>query len=189
MDEVWNDIPGYEGWYQASSLGRVRSVDRRVGHRGGGKALRRGRVLEKGRIWSGYEKVCLSKNGKPTTHSVHRLICTTFHGPPPSRWHHAAHADGVRDNNVASNLSWKTPVENEGDKKRHGTARVGDAVSYESRPRGERHGGSKLTASQVIELRRVHKETGIGAHRLSRLLGVTKTNISHILSRKTWRHV
>ena len=67
---------------------------------------------------SGYARVTL--DGKKVR--VHRLVLFAFRGPPPTSRHHGAHLDGDKANNRLDNLAWKTPEENEGDKKAHGTA-------------------------------------------------------------------
>ena len=101
--EVWKDVDGYEGFYQVSNKGRVRSVDRRDprGHR------RRGRMLKPGCNSSGYLIVALYKNGKSKTKDVHRLVARAFI-PNPESLSHVNHMDEVKDNNELSNLEWCT---------------------------------------------------------------------------------
>jgi hypothetical protein len=60
------------------------------------------------------------RDGRRRTAHLHRLVCEAYHGPAPSPIHHAAHWDGDKENNSASNLRWATPQENEADKVRHG---------------------------------------------------------------------
>lgn len=124
--EFWKDIPGWEGLYQASSLGRIRSVPRTKRHKAkSGKWYDmplKGRVLSLGRRPNGYLIVALSdlRTGrKPKTFRVNRLVCETFHGPPKCDRIEAAHNDGIRDNNRADNLRWATRAENLADIPRH----------------------------------------------------------------------
>jgi hypothetical protein len=119
-DEEWRDIRGWEGLYQVSSLGRVRSMPRihTRFHRHGGANTTfqfKGRILRPGRHENGYLIVALSdltKGRKPRTFRVHRLVCEAFNGPQPSPQHEVAHNDNSRDNNVPSNLRWATHYDN-----------------------------------------------------------------------------
>lgn len=184
--EVWKAIPGFEGYYEVSSLGRARSLDRAVRHARGGFAIKRGRLLSTKPNGHGYPSVCLSKEGKPTTRVIHQLVCEAFNGPRPEG-HEAAHEDGNKANCRADNLSWKTRTENERDKKRHGTSLLGrDCVPAHSRARGERHGCARLTSVQVREARRL-MNSGVSAYRISHLLNVSHTTAKSIQSEKTWR--
>lgn len=107
---------------------------------------------------------------------VNRLVCEAFHGAPPIG-SHAAHDDGVRRNNQAGNLEWKTPAENEADKLRHGT--------YQ---RGEQAGFVKLTETQVKSIRRLVAK-GFTQREVARRFNVSNENVSLIIRRRTWRHV
>ena len=78
IDEKWKDIPGYEGFYQASSLGNIRSVNRFVNSINGSLRLLKGRVLVKHKNQKGYFSVCLKVNNKQRTKLVHQLIAKTF---------------------------------------------------------------------------------------------------------------
>lgn len=102
MDEIWKDISGYEGLYQVSNLGRVRSLDR----------ISNGRRL-KGALKSnikdkdGYFKVNLYKDGKLSTQQVHRLVAKSFI-PNPDNLPQVNHKDEDKTNNCADNLEWCT---------------------------------------------------------------------------------
>ena len=108
--EIWKDIPGYEGKYQASSLGRIRSLDRQVGTPGlvGGKFMK-GRVLRPGPTKSGHLYVVLG-HGAPGT-PVHQLIARTFIGPRPDGTE-VCHNDGDPTNNRIENLRYDTRTNN-----------------------------------------------------------------------------
>lgn len=112
--EEWRPAVGYEGLYEVSSIGRVRSIDRIVpdGRRFRG-AMRRCPLSH------GRRMVKLSKRGPKLFH-VHVLIATAFHGPrPPGQ--EVRHLDGDALNNCADNLAWGTKSENTLDQVRHGT--------------------------------------------------------------------
>ena len=111
--EIWKDIPGFEGRYQASDQGRVRSLDRTlVGRSKAGRPFTypmRGRVLRPG-LCRGYLIVNLSPKG---TIAVHLLVARTFLPPPTFDGAEANHIDGVKANCAASNLEWLTHAGNQ----------------------------------------------------------------------------
>lgn len=125
MEEVWKDIPDYEGLYQVSNLGRVKSLRRKVSfvNRWGQDAQRT--VPEKIRAATvhpnrGHLFVILHKEGKRRKWHVHTLVLTAFVGPCPEGMQ-CLHGDGDPKNNRVENLRWGTPSENSLDSVRHGT--------------------------------------------------------------------
>lgn len=121
MTEQWLPVVGYEGLYEVSDLGRVRSVDRVVMRRGGIPVRRKGQVMTfTARAHHGDLKVTLSRGGKGKTWLVHRLVLTAFRGPcPPSL--ECLHGNGNSADNRLVNLRWGTRSENQEDSVRHGT--------------------------------------------------------------------
>lgn len=119
MEEVWKDIPGYEGLYQASTRGRVRSLTRSVFRKDGygGYAVWQyaGRILRVRPKESGHLNVSL---GSRNTKKVHRLVLETFVGPCPAGLE-CLHADGDPTNNRLDNLRWGTRRENRADMRVH----------------------------------------------------------------------
>lgn len=106
-DEVWLDVAGYEGMYAVSSLGRVRSLNRRTPD---GKALT-GRLLKQTVPEGRYPTIVLSRDGKLKTFSVHRLVAG-LHVMNPEGLPEVNHKDGDKENNVAYNLEWVTRGQN-----------------------------------------------------------------------------
>lgn len=102
--EVWKDIKGYEGLYQVSSLGRVRSLDRYI-NCNGGKGFKKGIILKPRISYKGYLRVGLSRNRKSKHYLLHRLIASTFL-PNPHNLPCVNHKDENKINNVVSNLEW-----------------------------------------------------------------------------------
>ena len=94
MKEIWRDIKGYEGLYQVSNLGRVRSLK-----------FDKERVLSAGNCKRGYLLVVLCKDGKPKPYKVHRLVAQAFI-PNPDNLPQVNHKDENPTNNVVSNLEW-----------------------------------------------------------------------------------
>lgn len=106
MEEIWKDIENYEGLYQVSNLGNVRSLDREVNYRNGSTKLLKGRVLKF--LVSGntpYRKVVLNKDGKGKTFFVHTLVANAFLDKLDSLGT-IIHKDGCPTNNVYTNLEW-----------------------------------------------------------------------------------
>lgn len=120
MAETWLAIPGYEGAYEASDAGQVRSLDRVARTRWGADYPIQGRVLRQHVQTNGYRYVSLTVDGKVRRAQVHTLVLEAFVGLRPAG-HQARHLDGDRLNNALSNLAWGTVSTNLRDKTRHGT--------------------------------------------------------------------
>lgn len=119
MAEEWRTVPGFEGFYEVSDQGAVRSVDRAVrGYRGRIQHLT-GRRLRPYNV-GGYLVVELSRDGRARPMRVSRLVLASFVGPCPSGME-ACHNDGDSTCNALENLRWDTHGENLRDKKRHGS--------------------------------------------------------------------
>ena len=119
MSEQWRAVPDWEGFYEVSDQGRVRSVDRIVPSRPGFTARRKGKVLRARVNTSGHLEVKLQRDGARRSVGVHRLVLTAFVGPCPEGME-ACHADDDKSNNHLSNLRWDTRSANTYDKVRNG---------------------------------------------------------------------
>lgn len=133
--EEWRPVVGYEGTYDVSDHGRVRSLDRVSSD---GRRLK-GKVLKPVRR-SGYASVGLYLNCQQRMHLVHRLILTAFVGEPEDDMQ-ARHLDGDASNNFLSNLAWGTCQENIRDQLRHGTQRN---IRKTHCPQGHPYSGGNL---------------------------------------------
>lgn len=116
----WRPVDGWEGYYEVSDLGEVRSVTRTVTVRGGTKRTYKGKTLSHGINRHGYPVVVLSKPGQQKTAKVHRLVLTAFRGPCPDGME-GCHNNGQRDDARLENLRWDTPSNNQYDRRKHGT--------------------------------------------------------------------
>lgn len=118
-EERWLPIPGYEGLYEVSDLGNIRSLDRTV-KRSDGKLRRfKGKAITP-TIVNGRARVTLPGNPR-RKHRVHRLVLLAFVGPPPPGTEACHSPDPDPLNNRLENLRWDTSSENMRDRVRHGT--------------------------------------------------------------------
>lgn len=116
----WRAIPGWDGYYEVSDDGQVRSLPRIILRRDGTSQRVPGRPLMLCENNRGYWMVHLKRNKQRTPMTVHRAVLTSFVGPrPPGQV--ARHLDGDRKNNLLSNPCWGTYRENGLDSIRHGT--------------------------------------------------------------------
>ena len=122
-DEEWCDIPGYEGFYQASTLGRIRSVKRVVPHdSGAGERRMPGKIIQPwGHSKDGRPIVALSREGFVKKRGVHILVALAFIGLKPHSKSQCCHRDGNVHNNTPGNLYWGDNSTNVQDAIRHGT--------------------------------------------------------------------
>ena len=110
MEEVWKDIKGYEGMYQVSNLGRVRSLNRIITNKNKKYEIK-GKIISNSTSKLGYKKVTLQSNGERKTFQVHRLVAQTFINNPNDK-PQVNHIDGDKANNQVHNLEWVTSSEN-----------------------------------------------------------------------------
>ena len=107
MEEIWKDIVGYEGYYQVSNFGNVRSLDRYVKNQMGTLSLRKGKITKQRYDKDGYKQVYLCKHGNVKYYFVHRLVAEAFI-TNPNNYPIINHKDEVKDNNCVDNLEWCT---------------------------------------------------------------------------------
>lgn len=115
MNEIWKDVPGYEGHYQVSSLGRVRSLDRHIEKRSRWgttySLFYPGKQLVLGRNAAGYLHITLYLAREQKSFLIHRLVASVFiGGESPDLT--VNHKDGDKSNNAVSNLEWMTQRDN-----------------------------------------------------------------------------
>lgn len=181
--ERWLPVSGFEGLYEVSDRGRVRSLDRVLPYERrdqySGRALlierrRKGQLLRPGRQSDGHVSVSL---GRGHSVNVHILVLQTFVGPCPDG-HEALHWNDVPDDNRLSNLRWGTRSDN-----------LLDAVRNGRKPVGDRHYGAKLTAADIPVIRReCHGGRGSVAC-LAKRFGVSESVIRQARDGRTWKHV
>lgn len=169
-EEVWRPIPGFTD-YAVSSLGRVQRIVA-----GESNVAKAGRILKPtfGGDSRAYLRVTLYRDGKPTYHSVHRLVLLAFVGDPPTDQHVGAHNDGNAANNTPGNLRWALPKENSADMRLHGTLAVGCD-----------HPNSRLTPGQISAIRDLYEAVGNSAL-IARAVGMGASTIRRIVRGKSY---
>lgn len=177
--ERWLPIVGFEGLYEVSDHGRVRSLARTITCAVGTTVVVRrlaGKLLKPGTVKSGHQLVVL---GRGNSRLVHALVLAAFVGPKPPGLE-ALHRDGKPARNVLSNLRWGTRSENVRDSVRHGTHRSGAGV-------GERSPRAVLTELDVLAIRKrlaTDSQAAIAAD-----YRVSKSTIGKISSGRNWSHL
>lgn len=173
----WRPVVGWEGLYEVSDAGDVRSLTRVVETEKGPKKFI-GRLLKQGRVEGGYFHVALSRPGERKEVNVHVEVARAFLGPCPEGME-VCHRDGSRTLNAVGNLRYGTRKSNAEDRILHGTntrtpSRIGEEVHT-----------AKLTLAQVLEIRASEGTlASIGAK-----YGVHLGTVHCIKARKTWRHI
>ena len=168
--EEWRDIKGYEGYYQVSSFGRVRSFHHRKIH-----------VLIP-RVSFGYLKVPLCRGkGDENVFFVHILVARTFISNPSNK-KIVNHKDGNKQNNHVDNLEWVTQSENLKHAYKTGLLKIA---------RGTESPRAKLTEDEVRYIRKVYKphDRNFGAVALAETLGVSKYTVSNVIHGKSYTNV
>ena len=105
MKELWKDITGYEGLYQVSNTGKVRSINRTIIDSNGNKQKWKSHIFIGKVNNSGYLTVCLRKCGKRKGFLIHRLVATAFI-ENPTNLPYVNHKDEIKTNNNVENLEW-----------------------------------------------------------------------------------
>lgn len=177
-EEIWKDIPRFEGWYQVSNTGVVRSLDRYIVD---GRLIK-GKILNQYSDRQNYKKVALCRSGKHYKNFVHRLVAEAF-VPNPNNLPVINHIDENPENNYADNLEWCSVKYN---------VNYGDrAKKYAEKTQGELHYMHKLTEDNVRQIKSEYKRgvKGCGMEYLGKKYGVHRMTIKAILIGQTWKHI
>lgn len=176
FSERWLPIPDWEGYYEASDLGRVRSMNRTV-RKGRATITLRSRILSACPDGHGYLQVNLLRNGKAIKRGVHVLVMAAFVGTRPHGMDIRHGPNGKLDNSLA-NLSYGTRVENAQDKRRDGT-----------HVEGTRSPQAKLTDAIVRECRVRYAIGDVSMQALAGEFQVSYSAMRQVLCRTRWKHV
>jgi hypothetical protein len=177
INELWKSVAGYEGFYEISNMGNIRSVDRVVMNRGSKKRLK-GRMLKPNVNANGYKYVVLCRDGVTADHRIHRVVAEAFIENPLEK-RCVNHKNGVKTDNRVENLEWVTSYENN-------VHALADGLRIPTR--GVRHARAKLTEEQVYEIRR-RCDAGERKVDIAADYGLKPVSISPIATRRNWKHL
>jgi len=171
--ENWRDIESFEGAYEVSDTGKIRSLERIV--RNGPKSERTlpAIVVAPYIRPQGYATVRLGLGGSKTSLYVHRIVAGAFLGKGEAG-QEVCHRNGDKADNRVGNLYWGTRLENMADRERLGEA-----------ARGEQHGHAKLSEAQVLAIRRDERFQYL----IAAEYGVSRRLVGMIKAGKVWKHV
>lgn len=162
--EEWRDIPGYEGYYQVSNIGRIKRIS--TDH-----------ILKPWCSKRGVKSVNLCKMNTCRTTRVHVIVASTFIGEKPKGME-ICHNNGDCTDNRLENLRYDTHKNNELDKKKHGTSQV-----------GENHGMSKLNNIQVKSIRHFLKLGYLSIKDIASVFDISTFIVWSISKNKLWKHI
>lgn len=180
MTERWKAVVGFEGIYEVSNLGRVRSLERRIFISASARSQgywrrQRARLLQPAPDDKGYQHLTLWKDHESRQTAVHVLVLEAFVGPRPVG-SYGCHRNGNPRTNKLDNLYWGTPTENSADKRRHGTHRQGSAIPW-----------ARLTEADVRRIRSLKGK--VSQQKLASEYGVRQNQISRVMNGQRWRHI
>lgn len=174
--ENWKPIKGYEGIYEVSDLGRIRSLPRTrsfIDRRGNDTVARvDGRILRPQKCSNGYMRLILSKDGVHEQVLIHRIVASAFCERPAGK-NEVNHKDENKANNIASNLEWC-------DRKYNTTY-----GSLKNCYAGEKNPRAKLTSKDVKQIK-ARRSNGEGLQTIASDYGISVYHVSNICRGKRW---
>jgi hypothetical protein len=173
----WQSIPGYEGLYEISDSGVVKSLCFRNRHNGRIEPRAAAKILTPQRDRVGYLRIGLRKDKTARQFYIHQLVALAFVGCRPDNLE-LDHLDAQKGNNSSSNLEYVTHQEN--------CDRALKMGLHPGWPCGEDHARAKLTWQQVEQIRSRYVPGVFGIKRLAKEFEVSKRTIQFILRRRTW---
>lgn len=177
METIWKDIPGYEGLYQASTTGDIKSIHCAswVTNNGALKVCKP-KLMKFYTDRDGYKRIGLTKDSKQTTYTVHSVILKTFVGKHPE-YNHVNHLNGDRGDNRLDNLEWVSPAHN-----------VDHAMKYGLFDhRGTKNNFNKLSEMDVIAIRLFDTYRLSRRFELADRFNISRTTISNICNGTHWK--
>jgi hypothetical protein len=176
--ERWKPVKGYEGLYEVSSLGRIKSLSKRIDP---GKCHRTypEKLIKPGKDGNGYLRVVLSDvNHKSKTHKLHRLVAEAFI-PNPEKLPVVNHKDGNKANDRVDNLEWVSISDNLKHAYKNGLKSVN----------GAKNPAAKLTAEQVVFIKAhfIPRDNEYGCVALSKKFNVHRKTISRVVNNTSWK--
>lgn len=174
MIEVWKAVSDYEGSYEVSDQGRVRSLDRIV-FRGDHKILRHGKILKPNQDKDGYLQIALFKNGVKKAKKVHRLVAFSFNKNVENK-KQVNHLNLDKADNRSSNLEWCTSKENYTHAAHHG---LHHALSNSTK-------AHKLNIDKVYEIKELHARKWLYKD-IAKKFNVCQATICRVINNNHWK--
>jgi len=181
MNELWKDIIGYEGVYQISNKGKIRSLDRLLNTSNNSFRSCKGQFLKTKLDKYGYLAIGLSCNQHIKWYTIHRLVSIVFI-PNPENKPTVNHKDGNKQNNNDWNLEWNTWLENSQHAVKTGLREGAVKV-------GEDNNLAKLKEKDVLFIRENYNKKSCNLQVLADKFHVSVSNISQIKNHKHWKHI
>ncbi len=180
-NESWKPVVNFEGYYEVSDMGRVRSLGRRIRSAitHSKKQYRRPRILRGGTVGGRYRNISFCVEGVETTWLVHKIVMEAFVGPTPDGLE-INHKNGNKQDNRLDNLEFVTHKTN-----MIHARETGLLVT----PRGEASGGAILNNAQVSVIQTLLATSTLSYTQIAKAFGVSRTTISQINAGRTWRHL
>lgn len=176
--EVWKPIKDYEGIYEISNLGRLKSLSRTIRMNNGKQRNLKTKILKPISLGN-YQGFQLTNDSGSKKFYTHRLVCAAFIGEPEGDCITVNHKDGDKYNNVLSNLEWTSYSDN----LKH---------SYETglnKNTGERSHYSKFSEEVVEEVRRMYSTGNFKQSELSDIYGISRMQIHRIVKFKSRKNI
>ena len=179
VNEIWKDIKGYEGLYQISNYGRVKSLIRHIINKNGRNITKKEKIMKLTYDRDGYLLVGLNKDKKQTQFRVHRLVLINFVNNVENK-PETNHLNSIRDDNRLINLQWCTRSENS----RHSYRQGNNKGAF-----GEKSGSCILTENEVHVIRGLLENTALKHREIAEIFNISCTTVCDVKSRKSWKHI
>lgn len=174
MEEIWKDIEGFEGLYQVSSYGRIKSLSRSINSRNNKPRISKDKILKPITLNNGYQSIFL---GRKYPKLIHRLVAKAF---LKNEKETVNHKNGIKSDNRVENLEWATHTEN----MRHAFKNLLNVPL-----KGEKRYNSKLTDNEVIEILQLNSMYGLKQNIVAREYEISTGLVCDIINRKVWKHI
>ena len=186
-NEIWKDITNYEGLYQASNTGKIKSLPRKEitkNPHNPDKTMIRTRnekILKQSLDKDGYLKTALCKDSHAITYFIHRLIALTFL-KNDENLPQINHKNGIKIQNNVENLEWC----NQNHNMQHAfNTKLVDVRKLQ----GENHWSHILNDNDILEIRKLYSMGNMNQREIGNKYGIDQSHVSYIVNRKLWGHI